>query len=100
MCHRNLVLTDTSTGQVLASYANLFPFQPTEPFRRDVLGPLLATPAVHGYLPGFFNYTEALLNRQGIYGEAMYSKGFFTPSNAHEHCMRSNHGLCCRIPRI
>jgi hypothetical protein len=73
-----LILTDTNTGQPLASYANLFPRQPTEHFRRDVFGPLSTGSTANGYLPGFFNYAEALLNRQGIYGEAQYSKSFFT----------------------
>jgi hypothetical protein len=30
----------------------------------------------------FFNYAEALLNQQGIYGEAQYSKSFFTLDRA------------------
>jgi hypothetical protein len=77
-----LVLIDTNMGQPLASYANLFPRQPTEHFRRDVLGPLSTGSAAPGYLPGFFNYAEALLNRQGIYGKAQYSKSFFTLNRA------------------
>jgi hypothetical protein len=77
-----LVLTDTHTGVPLPSYANLFPRQPTEHFRRDVLGPLSTSLSSQGYLPGFFNYVEALLNRQGIYGETMYSKTFFTAERA------------------
>jgi hypothetical protein len=47
-----------------------------------MLGPLSTGSAAPGYLPGFFNYAEALLNRQRIYGEAQYSKSFFTLEQA------------------
>jgi hypothetical protein len=63
---------------MLPPQANLFPRQPTEHFRRDVLGPLHLSAAGPGYLPVFYNYVEALLSRKGILIEAAYSKSFFT----------------------
>jgi hypothetical protein len=74
----HLALTNSQLGCMLPPQANLFPRQPTEHFRRDVLGPLHLSAAGPGYLPVFYNYVEALLSRKGILIEAAYSKSFFT----------------------
>jgi hypothetical protein len=57
-------LTDSVTGQILATHANLFPCQPTLHFRQDVLGPLYHK--MQGYQPSMYNYVEALLSWSGI----------------------------------
>jgi hypothetical protein len=49
-----IALTDTNTGQPLASSVNLLPRQPSEGFRHDVLGPLSTGSVAQGYLPGSF----------------------------------------------
>jgi hypothetical protein len=82
--HHNphMTLTDTQIGKNLPSQANLFPRQPTEHFRRNLLGPLHASAAGTGNVPVFYIYVEALLSRQGILIEAAYSKSFFTAERA------------------
>jgi hypothetical protein len=77
-----IALMDNQLGTMLAPQSNLFPRQPTEHFRRDVLGPLHASAGATGYTPVFYNYVEALLSRQGILIEAAYSKVFFTAERA------------------
>jgi hypothetical protein len=71
-----LHLTDNETGQILAPHANLFPRQPTDYFRRDVLGPLHSHQK--GYQPSVYNYAEALLRHNGIPVESTYAQAFFT----------------------
>jgi hypothetical protein len=78
----HIALTDNQNGVTLSPHANLFPRQPTEHFRRDVLGPLHTSASATGYVPAFYNYAEALLSRQGILIEAAYSKSFFTAERA------------------
>jgi hypothetical protein len=78
----NMAFIDIQLGIPLERTANLFPRQPTEHFRRDVLGPLHTSATSTGYLPVFYNYAEALLSRRGILIESAYSKSFFTASRA------------------
>jgi hypothetical protein len=77
-----MVLTDSRTGQPLPEHAAIFPRQPTEHFRRDVLGPLFTAPSSQHYLASFYNYVEALLSRGGIIIESAYSKHFFSADRA------------------
>ena len=56
-----LALTDNQRGITLFPHANLFPRQPTEHFRRDILGPLHASSTSSSYIPVFYHYMEALL---------------------------------------
>jgi hypothetical protein len=78
----SVVLMDPTTGQPLPSHANVFPCQPSEHFRRDVLGPLFLTGTLQGYMASYYNYAEALLSRAGVLIESAYSKNFFTAGRA------------------
>ena len=69
-------LTDNTTGQILASHANIFPRQPTDYFRRDVLGPLHSNQK--GYQPSMYNYAETVLCHSSIPVKSTYAQGFFT----------------------
>jgi hypothetical protein len=76
--YHHVVLVDSQLGTPLPSTSNLFPRQPTEHFWRDVLSPLHQSATTTGYLPVFYNYTEALLSHRGILIDSAYSKSFFT----------------------
>lgn len=78
----HLALTNNQLGVTLPASANLFPRQPTEHFRRDVLGPIHSSSGIGGYQPVFYNYVEALLSRKGVLVESAYSKTFFTVERA------------------
>jgi hypothetical protein len=77
-----VVLTDPNTGHPLALHSSIFPRQPTEHFRRDVLGPLFTASSLQGYMASFYNYVEALLSRTGVLIESAYAKTFFTAERA------------------
>jgi hypothetical protein len=77
-----VVLMDPNTGHPLASQSSVFPRQPTEHFRCDVLGPLFTTLSLRGYMASFYNYVEALLSRTGVLIESAYAKMFFTAEHA------------------
>jgi hypothetical protein len=74
-----VVLTDPNTGP-LALHSSIFPRQPREHFRRDVLGPLFTASSLQGYMASFYNYVEALLSRTGVLLSRPMPRPFSPPS--------------------